>query len=66
MRSQGKPAALNVDLQGSFDRNAERWQVNLKNGKIDTLIGQFNADKTINVDYLNQETAGNHFRTLLE
>ncbi|WIM84337.1 translocation/assembly module TamB domain-containing protein [Gallibacterium anatis] len=55
LRSQGKPAALNVDLQGNFDRNAERWQVNLKNGKIDTFIGQFNADKTINIDYLNQK-----------
>ncbi|MFC0322651.1 translocation/assembly module TamB domain-containing protein [Gallibacterium melopsittaci] len=53
LRSQGKPAALNFNLTGHFDRTNQIWSGELDNTQLDTLIGKFNANKVIKIDYQN-------------
>ncbi|OBW93626.1 hypothetical protein QV01_01635 [Gallibacterium genomosp. 3] len=55
LRSNGKPASIDLDLQGRFDRDKQTWQGELSNTQLNTLIGKFNANKTIKINYLNQE-----------
>ncbi|OBX08263.1 hypothetical protein QV09_09790 [Gallibacterium salpingitidis] len=56
VRSQGKPASIDLDLQGNFDRAAQTWQGQLTNTQLDTLIGKFTADKAIKINYLHKDT----------
>ncbi|MFC0309584.1 translocation/assembly module TamB domain-containing protein [Gallibacterium trehalosifermentans] len=53
--SQGKPVAFNTDLQGHFDRPTQVWQGEFNNTQFNTLIGKFNTNKVINVNYKHNE-----------
>ena len=55
IRSQGKPVALNLDLQGAFDRHAQTWQAQLTQSQIHTLIGNFIANQPIQINYADKE-----------
>ncbi|NIG62372.1 MAG: translocation/assembly module TamB [Serratia symbiotica] len=49
----GKPISGQLALQGSFDRQQQRWHSNLNNTRFDTPVGKCHHTRTITLDYLN-------------
>ncbi|MGE9551211.1 autotransporter assembly complex protein TamB [Erwinia amylovora] len=50
---EGKPVAGQLQLNGSFDRQAQRWQGTLNNTRFDTPVGEWRLTRAIALDYLN-------------
>ncbi|MCX8962393.1 translocation/assembly module TamB [Erwinia psidii] len=49
----GKPVSGQLQLNGSFDRQAQRWQGSLNNTRFDTPVGVWRLTRAISLDYLN-------------
>lgn len=49
----GKPVSAQLALQGSFDRQQQRWRGNLNNTRFDTPIGEWRLTRAVPLDYLN-------------
>ncbi|MGL4486312.1 MAG: autotransporter assembly complex protein TamB [Yersinia sp. (in: enterobacteria)] len=52
---QGEPVSGQLALDGSFDRQQQRWRGNLNNTRFDTPVGQWRLSRAIALDY--QEVA---------
>ncbi|WP_158781231.1 translocation/assembly module TamB domain-containing protein [Pantoea sp. BAV 3049] len=52
---EGKPVAGQLQLNGSFDRQAQRWQGTLNNTRFDTPVGEWRLTRAIALDYLNSK-----------
>ncbi|KAB8311893.1 translocation/assembly module TamB [Erwinia endophytica] len=50
---EGKPVSGQLQLNGSFDRQAQRWQGTLNNTRFDTPVGEWRLTRAIALDYLN-------------
>lgn len=51
----GEPVAGQLQLNGSFDRQAQRWQGTLNNTRFDTPVGEWRLSRAIALDYLNSK-----------
>jgi len=51
----GEPVAGQLQLNGSFDRQAQRWQGTLNNTHFDTPVGEWRLSRAIALDYLNSK-----------
>lgn len=47
-----KPVAGQLALEGSFDRQQQRWRGNLNNTRFDTPVGEWRLTRAIALDYL--------------
>ncbi|MDN0088563.1 translocation/assembly module TamB domain-containing protein [Yersinia nurmii] len=50
---QGEPVSGQLALDGSFDRQQQRWRGNLNNTRFDTPVGEWRLNRAIALDYLN-------------
>lgn len=50
---QGEPVSGQLALDGSFDRQQQRWRGNLNNTRFDTPVGEWRLSRAIALDYLN-------------
>ena len=60
---QGEPVSGQLALNGSFDRQAGRWQGTLNNTRFDTPVGEWRLTRAMAIDYLNSKqsaTIGPH------
>ncbi|MBA2816448.1 autotransporter assembly complex protein TamB [Candidatus Pantoea persica] len=60
---QGEPVSGQLALNGSFDRQQQRWQGTLNNTRFDTPVGELRLTRAMAIDYLNAEqtaTIGPH------
>ncbi len=60
---QGEPVSGQLALNGSFDRQAGRWQGSLNNTRFDTPVGEWRLTRAMAIDYLNSKqsaTIGPH------
>ncbi|MDT9156124.1 hypothetical protein, partial [Escherichia coli] len=60
---QGEPVSGQLALNGSFDRQTQRWQGNLNNTRFDTPVGEWRLTRAMTIDYLNSKqsaTIGPH------
>lgn len=55
LRVQGEPVSGQLDLAGSFDRQAQRWKGSLSNTRFQTPVGPLALSQAIALDYRNQE-----------
>ncbi|MCL5499023.1 autotransporter assembly complex protein TamB [Escherichia coli] len=55
LRVQGEPVAGQLKLAGSFDRNEQRWKGTLSDTRFTTPVGPVALNRTIALDYRNQE-----------
>lgn len=55
LRMQGDPVSGQLDLTGSFDRQAQRWKGTLSNTRFQTPVGPWVLNRAIALDYRNQE-----------
>ncbi|BEN71560.1 autotransporter assembly complex protein TamB [Serratia marcescens] len=55
LKIDGKPVSGQLALQGSFDRQQQRWRGNLNNTRFDTPVGEWRLTRAIALDYLNTE-----------
>ncbi|VEA61752.1 Family of uncharacterised function (DUF490) [Serratia plymuthica] len=55
LKINGKPVSGQLALQGSFDRQQQRWRGNLNNTRFDTPVGEWRLTRAIALDYLNAE-----------
>jgi translocation and assembly module TamB len=53
LKIDGKPVSGQLALQGSFDRQQQRWRGNLNNTRFDTPVGEWRLSRAIALDYLN-------------
>jgi len=53
LKIDGKPVSGQLALQGSFDRQQQRWRGNLNNTRFDTPVGEWRLTRPIALDYLN-------------
>ncbi|MGQ8818963.1 autotransporter assembly complex protein TamB [Serratia sp. NA_13] len=53
LKIDGKPVSGQLALQGSFDREQQRWRGNLSNTRFDTPVGEWRLTRAIALDYLN-------------
>ncbi|WP_421414925.1 autotransporter assembly complex protein TamB [Serratia plymuthica] len=53
LKINGKPVSGQLALQGSFDRQQQRWRGNLNNTRFDTPVGEWRLTRAITLDYLN-------------
>lgn len=53
LKINGKPVSGQLALQGSFDRQQQRWRGNLNNTRFDTPVGEWRLTRAIALDYLN-------------
>lgn len=53
LKIDGKPVSGQLALQGSFDRQQQRWRGNLNNTRFDTPVGEWRLTRAIALDYLN-------------
>lgn len=51
----GKPVSGQLALEGSFDRQQQRWRGNLHNTRFDTPVGEWRLSRAIALDYLNTQ-----------
>ena len=51
----GEPVSGQLQLNGSFDRQAQRWQGTLNNTRFDTPVGEWRLSRAIALDYLNSK-----------
>lgn len=57
--SKGDPVGGNLQISGKFDRNAQVWQGQLSNVNLQTPLGAFQNDKTVQVSYNNKQISAN-------
>ncbi|WP_033784106.1 translocation/assembly module TamB domain-containing protein [Pantoea sp. 9140] len=60
---QGKPVSGQLALNGSFDRQTERWRGTLNDTHFDTPVGEWRLTRAMAIDYLNSRqtaTIGPH------
>jgi len=60
---QGEPVSGQLALNGSFDRQTQRWQGTLNNTRFDTPVGEWRLTRAMAIDYLNSKqtaTLGPH------
>lgn len=60
---QGKPVSGQLALNGSFDRQTERWKGSLNDTHFDTPVGEWRLTRAMAIDYLNSRqtaTIGPH------
>lgn len=55
LRVQGEPVSGQLDLAGSFDRQAQRWTGSLSNTRFQTPVGPLALSRAIALDYRNKE-----------
>lgn len=51
----GEPVSGQLQLDGSFDRQAQRWQGTLNNTRFDTPVGEWRLSRAIALNYLNSK-----------
>ncbi|PHM44507.1 translocation and assembly module TamB [Xenorhabdus mauleonii] len=52
LKMEGEPISGQLALNGSFDRQQERWKGNINNTYFDTPVGEWRLSKAISIDYL--------------
>ncbi|EIB97198.1 translocation/assembly module TamB domain-containing protein [Pantoea sp. Sc1] len=60
---QGKPVSGQLALNGSFDRQTQRWRGSLNDTHFDTPVGEWRLTRAMAIDYLNSRqtaTIGPH------
>lgn len=60
---EGKPVSGQLTLNGSFDRQQQRWQGTLSNTRFATPVGDWQLSKAVSLDYKNtlkSITIGSH------
>ena len=60
---EGKPVSGQLSLNGSFDRQQQRWQGSLSNTRFATPVGDWRLSKAVSLDYKNtlkSITIGSH------
>ncbi len=60
---EGKPVSGQLTLNGSFDRQQQRWQGSLSNTRFATPVGDWRLSKAVSLDYKNtlkSITIGSH------
>ncbi|MXP50412.1 translocation/assembly module TamB [Pantoea sp. Eser] len=60
---QGEPVSGQLALNGSFDRQTQRWKGELNNTRFDTPVGEWRLTRAMAIDYLNSKqtaTIGPH------
>ncbi|MGP3594016.1 autotransporter assembly complex protein TamB [Vagococcus sp. WN89Y] len=55
LRVQGEPVSGQLNLSGSFDRQAQRWKGSLSDTRFATPVGPWSLTRPISLDYRNQE-----------
>lgn len=55
LRVQGEPVSGQLNLAGSFDRQAQRWKGTLSDTRFVTPVGPWSLTRPISLDYRNQE-----------
>ncbi|AOM41546.1 autotransporter assembly complex protein TamB [Xenorhabdus hominickii] len=63
LKVEGNPVSGQLALNGSFDRQQERWKGNINNTYFDTPVGEWRLSKAVAIDYLNLQqkvTIGTH------
>ena len=55
LRIQGEPVSGQLDLAGSFDRQAQRWKGTLSNTRFQTPVGPLALNRAVALDYRNKE-----------
>ena len=50
---QGEPVSGQLALDGSFDRQQERWRGSLNNTRFDTPVGEWRLSRAMSLDYQN-------------
>ncbi|CNJ10002.1 Family of uncharacterised function (DUF490) [Yersinia aldovae] len=51
LNMQGEPLSGQLALDGSFDRQQQRWRGNLNNTRFDTPVGEWRLSRAIALDY---------------
>ncbi|PVZ89071.1 translocation and assembly module TamB [Serratia sp. S1B] len=51
----GQPVSGQLALEGSFDRQQQRWRGNLNNTSFDTPVGEWRLTRAIALDYLHKQ-----------
>ncbi len=60
---EGEPVSGQLQLNGSFDRQTQRWQGTLSNTRFNTPVGEWRLSKAASLDYQNTQktiTVGSH------
>ncbi|MEQ2024190.1 translocation/assembly module TamB domain-containing protein [Xenorhabdus szentirmaii] len=52
LKIEGDPVSGQLALNGSFDRQQQRWKGNINNTYFDTPVGEWRLSKAISIDYL--------------
>ncbi|CEE94829.1 conserved hypothetical protein; putative exported protein [Xenorhabdus nematophila str. Anatoliense] len=63
LKIEGDPVSGELALNGSFDRQQERWKGSINNTHFDTPVGEWRLSKAISIDYSNLQqkvTVGAH------
>ncbi|WP_237385561.1 autotransporter assembly complex protein TamB [Xenorhabdus sp. Sc-CR9] len=63
LKIEGNPVSGQLVLNGSFDRQQERWKGSINNTYFDTPVGEWRLSKAISIDYFNLQqkvTLGTH------
>ncbi|WP_105588718.1 autotransporter assembly complex protein TamB [Cronobacter sakazakii] len=55
LRVQGEPVSGQLDLRGSFDRQAMRWRGEIDNTRFATPVGPWALSRALTLDYRGQE-----------
>lgn len=53
LKINGEPVSGQLALQGSFDRQQQRWRGNLNNTRFDTPVGEWRLTRAIALDYVD-------------
>lgn len=53
LNMQGEPVSGQLALEGSFDRQQERWRGTFNNTRFDTPVGEWRLSRAIALDYQN-------------
>ncbi|OTA17880.1 translocation and assembly module TamB [Xenorhabdus vietnamensis] len=53
LKIEGAPVSGQLALNGSFDRQKERWKGSINNTYFDTPVGEWRLSKAISIDYFN-------------
>lgn len=53
LQVNGEPVSGQLMLNGSFDRQQQRWQGTLNNTVFDTPVGEWRLTRAMSIDYLN-------------
>ncbi|MDH2925518.1 autotransporter secretion inner membrane protein TamB [Nicoletella semolina] len=56
IKSAGDPVAMDLQLAGHFDRNTQKWQGQLSNANIKSVLGIWKNNHTIQIDYDHLQT----------